>query len=242
MKIVNCSVHKNCEERFHCNVSKRIFYVYKDEHLAVLDKPEKLDKKIIIDNRYSFKKDPLAKFQGREVYGLAAKVLYQYYEVMPWDTCYWYIDYYEEILASIFLFCPEILCYAIKQELNVLDKADMHVASAIKKCLDFSIRLDKKIGDEEKSTEKNNFYKRTLNEINSFHIIRELEIALTKGVDQYCEIGEIVKKVMDISSNVVSKTKRKLLEWSEKEDKKVFERALKKLIGNNNYKYLYDFE
>lgn len=244
MEIANCSVHENCEEESDCDSSKRVFYTYRKEHLLVLEKPEKLDNNLRIDNCYPNEKgNPLGELWAKGVYELAFKVLYQYYEVIPWSMCYWHIDYYEEILASIFLFCPKILCYAIKKELDVSDKADIHVTSAIQKCLDFSIRLDKKIKDEKdikKKKEREDFYKKILNEINSFHIMRDVEIALTKDSDQNSSIGDVVKKTMEVSSDVVSKTRKVLLEWSKQKDKKVFARDLKKLIGDNNYNYIYE--
>lgn len=243
MEIANCSDHENCEEESDCNSSKRVFYTYRKEHLLVLEKPEKLDDNLRIDNHYPNEKaNPLGEVCAKGVYELAFQVLYQYYEVIPWKTCYWPIDYYEEILASIFLFCPKILCYAIKKELDVSDKADIHVTSAIQKCLDFSIRLDKKIVEEKKiksKKERKEFYNNILNEINSFHIMRDVEIALTKDFDQNSSIGDVVKKAMEVSSNVVSETRKVLEEWSKQKDKKVFERDLEKLIGDNNYSYIY---
>lgn len=163
---------------------------------------------------------------------------------MPWSTCYWHIDYYEEILASIFLFCPKILCYAIKEELKVSDKAaDIHVLSAIQKCLDFSIRLDKKTEEERMANEKRKkermeFYCKTLNEIINFHILRDVETALIRDFDQNSEIGEVVKKAIEVSSDVVSETRRILSEWSKQNSDKRYEKNLRKIMGRDNYNYI----
>lgn len=244
MDSANCSIDGDCAE--DCCCKKRVFYGYRDDHFLIFQEPEKLDASLRIDNHFLKQNgNPLCELYAKSVYELAFQVLYQYYEVMPWSTCYWHIDYYEEILASIFLFCPKILCYAIKEELKVSDKAaDIHVLSAIQKCLDFSIRLDKKTEEERMANEKRKkermeFYCKTLNEIINFHILRDVETALIRDFDQNSEIVEVVKKAIEVSSDVVSETRRILSEWSKQNSDKRYEKNLRKIMGRDNYNYIY---
>lgn len=245
-RIVNCSVHKDCEETPDCVYNKRIFYGYLDEHFAIMQKPEKLEGKLKMDNHYPMDKgDPLQELFSKTNYWhykLPAEVLYRYYEVMPTNHCYWHIDYYEELLASIFLFCPEILCFAIKKELKQPDKADIHVVSAIKKCLEFSVRLDRKDEGElpKEKRWKRKFYGNILNEINNFHILCDVGIALTEGIDQNNSIGEIVKMAMDASRDVVRKVAGRLSEWLKQSDREKLKEAMKNLVGLDNYTYIYE--
>lgn len=244
--IAECGVHENCEEEFDCKNKNRIFYIYRKEQLLVLEKPESLDANLRIDNHYPADGgNPVAELYEKGSRVLAFQVLYWYYETISWNKCYWNMDYYEEILATIFLFCPKILRYAIHNEMNA-DKRDMHIAKAIKVCLEFSIRLDKRIpGEEKKKTpkEKKDFYITVLVEIKGFSIMKDLEAALTKEFAPVSEVSDIVKMAMEVCSNVVDETKKILFIWSEEKDtqrdKRKYMRDLKKLLGNDNYNYLY---
>lgn len=62
--------------------------IYIDEHRFVLDKPERLDDKLIIDNHYrERKRNLLLEVFNEGDYELAYRVLYHYYEVIPWNKC-----------------------------------------------------------------------------------------------------------------------------------------------------------
>lgn len=58
MEPVNCTVHGESEEELGC-VYKNAYFYLKNEHLLVLDKPEKIDAKLKIDNRYEMAKGDL---------------------------------------------------------------------------------------------------------------------------------------------------------------------------------------
>ena len=104
------------------------------------------------------------------------------------------------------MFCPDILCYAMKKEMEDVSKADKHVQLAIRKCLDLSIRVDEKMEEEKKARNKKDhqvFYEQIIVDINGFHVLRNAEVALTGELNQRHEIGDAVKKIMWVGGTAV---------------------------------------
>ena len=137
-----------------CNISIIQFYIYKDEHEMIFACPEDLPETLRLHNfsgngigvedsiPYDFKMQRRVR--------LEADVILEYYQAKEWnDMCMYSLNNYIDVLVSIFFFCPDILCCAIRNEAKY-NYNDICVNKAIAICLKIYALLRKGESKEEK--------------------------------------------------------------------------------------------
>lgn len=224
-------IHNSQDNKKECEIvsveygeEKRLFCIYDSKHSKIYDFPENLPRELQINNKY------YSKGQFSLIIEVEGFTIIQHY-LENENQCGHSVESYEEILSTIFFFCPHILWAAMQKEFGA-SSLDASVIKAIHNCLAFYIMLEDIESDADGEVQKNK--DQTLKEINNAKLMPQIEnMVFYRTNDSIKSDGERLDhavQIIQIGGVGIQVIREKLINTA------IEKKKLKEVLGVKNYK------
>lgn len=220
-------VYSDCQEG--CNVKQRVYYFSEEWHKNIFLRADEIGQKILIKSLSDEEKDTINTIDDINLSKMLVKAftVYNCYIKRNWKgRCICPIDNYMDVLMIAFFFNPNILYWAIIQELERKNQ-DMYVIRAIRTCLelcDFTYQMAKEYNETNRG--------KVITKYTNFHHVRAIEDVVLQDDRSDVPNMTIVETLNDTGVTAMNHICIRM------QGSVLGNRKLLKLIGRKNYRFL----